>query len=191
MQALLVVDAQNEFSAAGKRPVANHASAIVAIRRFADIARRENRPIAWVRHYNRPHESPAFVPGTWGSELSPGFGPQEGRSTERLFEKDVYGAFTETGLEPWLRDLGVDEVLVAGFYTHMCLSTSVREALIRGFEVVIDPDGTGARDLEDAQLGTLSAAEVRRSALLQLVDMGARIESSTSQWAEGRTPART
>lgn len=186
MQALLVVDAQNEFSAGGKRPVANHASAVAAIRRFADIARREDRPIAWVQHYNRPNESPAFVPGTWGSELTPGLGPAEGRNRERLFEKDVYGAFTYTGLEQWLRDLGVSEVLVAGFYTHMCLSTSVREALIRGFDVVIDPEGTGARDLEDAHLGTLSADEVRRTALLQLRDMGARIESATQ---ESESPA--
>jgi nicotinamidase-related amidase len=184
MQALLVVDAQNEFSATGKRPVANHASAVDAIRHFADIARREDRPIAWVQHYNRPHESAAFVPGTWGSELTPGFGPREGRDAERLFEKDVYGAFTGTGLEQWLRDLGVTELLVAGFYTHMCLSTSVREALIRGFDVVIDPDGTGARDLEDAQLGTLSADEVRRSALLQLADMGAKIQSGLSRQPE-------
>jgi Amidases related to nicotinamidase len=181
MQALLVVDAQNEFSAAGKRPVANHVSAVDAIRRFADIARREGRPIAWVQHYNRPHESPAFVPGTWGSELTAGLGPQDGREAERLFAKDVFGAFTGTELEQWLRALGVSEVLVAGFYTHMCLSTSVREALIRGFDVVIDPEGTGARDLHDAQLGTLSADEVRRTALLQLADMGARIETGSSR----------
>lgn len=181
MQALLVVDAQNEFSVAGKRPVANHASAIAAIRRFADNARREGWPVAWVRHYNRPHESPAFVPGTWGSELTDGLGPLGGRALERLFEKDVYGAFTDTGLEQWFRGLGVTEVLVAGFYTHMCLSTSVREALIRGFDVVIDPEGTGARPLEDAHLGTLSADEVRRTALLQLVDMGARISTGTRQ----------
>ena len=177
MQALLVVDAQNEFSPDGRRPVANHAGAVAAIRNHATVARREGRPIAWVRHHNRPDESPAFVPGTWGSELTPGLGPEEGRHLERLFEKDVYGAFTETGLERWLRELGVTEVLVAGFYTHMCLSTSVREALVRGFDVVIDPEATGARGLNDARLGVMSADEVRRSALLQLVDMGARIHS--------------
>lgn len=184
MQALLVVDAQNEFSATGKRPVGNYESAVDAIRRFADIARREDRPIAWVRHFNRPNESPAFVPGTWGSELAAGLGPQDGRDAERVFEKDVYGAFSETGLEQWLRDLGVTEVLVAGFYTHMCLSTSVREALIRGFDVVIDPEGTGTRDMEHAELGSLSASEVRRTALLQLADMGARIEHGMSRRSE-------
>src|SRR5262245_36374208 len=62
-----------------------------------------------------------------------------------------------------------------GFYAHMCLSTSVREALIRGLDVFIDPEATGARDLEHPALGRQSADEVRRSALLQLTNMGAQV----------------
>lgn len=56
----------------------------------------------------------------------------------------------------------------------MCLSTSVREALVRGYEVVIDPDATGARELNDEALGVQSADEVR-SALLHLINMGAKV----------------
>ena len=175
MQALLVVDAQNEFSADGQRPVRNHASALAAIARHVDHARRDRRPIAWVQHHNRPDESPAFVPGTWGAALSPGFGPREGFGPEALFQKDVFGAFTGTELEAWLRETGATGVLLTGFYTHMCVSTSAREALVRGFAVEVDHDATGARALSDPLLGTQSADEVRRSALLQLVNMGATV----------------
>ncbi len=66
---------------------------------------------------------------------------------------------------------------MVGFYAHMCLSTTVREALVRGFGVVVDPEATGARDLEHAVLGRQTADEVRRSALLQLENMGASIAS--------------
>jgi len=175
MRALIVVDAQNEFSPHGLRAVPNHPSALAAIHRHATEARRNGNPIAWVQHHNKPTESQAFVPGTWGAALSPGLGPEPGQRTERLFVKNVYGAFTNTGLEEWLRGLGVTEVLIVGFYTHMCLSTSVREALVRDFEVAVDPDATGARDINDDHLGQQSADEVRRSALLQLVNMGATI----------------
>jgi nicotinamidase-related amidase len=171
-QALLVVDAQNEFSARGKRAVPNHSAALSTIERHIARAREERRPIAWVRHHNRPDESPAFVPGSWGAELSPGLGPREGFGPEALFEKDVYGAFTNTGLEEWLRANSVDSLLIVGFYAHMCLSTSAREALIRGFEVVVDPESTGACDLEDEVLGRQTADEVRRTALLHLKNMG-------------------
>ncbi len=175
MQALVVVDAQNEFSAAGQRPVPNHAAALEAIRHHVQRARAERRPIAWVQHHNKPHESKAFVPGSWGAALSPGLGPAAGYGRETLFVKDVFGAFTTTTLEDWLRGLGVTGVLIVGFYAHMCLSTSVREALVRGFDVQVDPDATGARDVEDPILGRLTADDVRRSALLQLLDMGATL----------------
>src|SRR5215207_8620460 len=137
-QALIVVDAQNEFSSAGLRPVPNHESALHVILEHVAAARAEHRPIAWVQHHNRPDESRAFVPGSWGAEFSPGLGPQAGFGPETLFQKDVYGAFTGTELEDWLRANRVQSVVMVGFYTHMCLSTCAREALIRGFVVVVD-----------------------------------------------------
>lgn len=174
-QALIVVDAQNEFSPGGKRTVPNHAAALAAILGHVERARDARQPIAWVRHHNRPHESPAFLPGSWGAELSPGLGPREGFGPERLFEKDVYGAFTNTGLEAWLRGHDVDSVVLVGFYAHMCVSTSAREALVRGFDVVVDPAATGARDLQHDVLGRQNADDVHRSALLHLSNMGVRI----------------
>lgn len=174
-QALIVVDVQNEFSAAGLRPVPNHASALAAIVEHVAKARAQQRPIAWVQHHNRPDESRAFVPGSWGAALSPGLGPRAGFGPEELFEKDVYGAFTGTGLEDWLRKHRVGSVLIVGFYAHMCLSTSAREALVRGFEVTVDPKATGARDIEDEALGRQTADEVRRSALLHLKNMGVSV----------------
>ena len=179
MEALIVVDAQNEFSARGLRPIPNHEAALAAIHELVTQARRERRPIAWVRHLNRPEEWPAFAPGSWGAELSPGLGPQAGAGPEALFEKDVFGAFTGTGLEDWLRSLGVREVQVAGFYAHMCVSTTVREALMRGFDVRIDPAATAARALEQEALGRQTADEVQRSALLHLTNMGATLVSRT------------
>lgn len=100
MQALVVIDVQNEFSPAGKRAVPSHRDALAAIQHHVDEARKDRRPIAWIRHYNKPHESAAFVPGTWGSELSPGSGPRDGFGPEALFEKDVFGAFTTTTSKP-------------------------------------------------------------------------------------------
>jgi nicotinamidase-related amidase len=184
MQALVVVDVQNEFSEEGLRAVPNHAEALECIRARVTDARGSGLPIAWVRHYNKPNESRAFVPGTWGAEFSSGLGPDPYLRLERLFEKDVYGAFTGTGLEGWLREIGAGSLLLVGFYTHMCVSTSAREGLVRGFDVAIDPDGTGACDLHDKMLGYQSADAVRRSALLHLVNMGVTIERRKRNAAE-------
>ncbi|MGE5801704.1 MAG: cysteine hydrolase family protein [Gemmatimonadota bacterium] len=178
MRALIVVDVQNEFSPEGLRAVPNHAAALERIHEHIEHARRDGRPIAFVQHHNKPHESRAFVPGSWGAALSPGIGPQAGFGPERLVEKDVFSAFTTTDLENWLRSHGVGEVLIVGFYAHMCVSTTAREALVHGFDVAVDPEATGARDLEDPWLGRQSSDEVRRAALLHLVNMGVTLAAA-------------
>ena len=179
MQALIVIDVQNEFSPEGLRPVPGHAKILTAINGRVEEAREKGHPIAWIRHHNLPSESPAFVPGSWGAEFSPGFGPGLSLSQEREFQKNVYGAFTGTAIGSWLSGLGVREVLIAGFYTHGCVSTTSREAIMEGLEVMLDPDATGACDMVHERLGKLTADEVRRSALLHLVNMGACVLSGS------------
>lgn len=180
MQTLIVVDAQNEFSAQGQRPVPNHAEALQAIRRQVEDARHEDRPIAWVRHHNPPVEyaegvKPAFVPGTWGADYSTGLGPLAGRAKEAEFVKSLFGAFTGSDIGSWLESQQSDDVLIVGFFAHMCVSTTSREALMRGLSVAIDPEGTGGYPMRHELLGELSAAEVQRTALLQLASMGVAI----------------
>lgn len=96
MYALIVIDAQNEFSRDGKRPVPNFSNAVKRISQRAEQARKANCPIAWIRHFNKPNESKAFVPKTWGAEFHSGFGPEPGNDLEAEFHKNVYGAFAGT-----------------------------------------------------------------------------------------------
>lgn len=89
--------------------------------------------------------------------------------------KNVYGAFSGTEVGIWLKMVGADEVLIVGFYTHGCVSTTAREAIMAGLNVFLDPAATGSCDMEHEILGQLTAAEVKRSSLLQLANMGAVI----------------
>ncbi len=89
--------------------------------------------------------------------------------------KNVYGAFTGTDIGSWLDARGSREVLIVGFFAHMCVSTTSREALMRGLRVAVDPDGTGGFPIRHKLLGEQSAAEVHRTALLQLSHLGVRI----------------
>jgi nicotinamidase-related amidase len=177
MTAFIIIDVQNEFSADGKRPVPEHSAIIEAIKGKVEQGRANGNPIAWVKHYNLPTESPAFVPGTWGAEFTDGIGPLAGAANEKLFEKNVYGAFTGTDIGAWLASLAVNKVVIMGFYTHGCVSTTSREAIMKGLEVFIDPNTTGTCALEHPLLGALSATESRNAALLQLENMGAVIFS--------------
>ena len=175
MQALIVIDAQNEFSAKGKRPLVGHDDALKAIEKIVSNFRNAGNPIAWVRHHNLPHESQAFVSGSWGAEFSPHMGPQPGAQLEKEFQKNVYGAFTGTNIHEWLQALGAKTVLIVGFFTHGCVSTTAREAIMAQYDVVLPIEATASCDINDPILGFLAAADCKRAALLQLANMGATL----------------
>jgi nicotinamidase-related amidase len=178
MKTIIIIDAQNEFSPEGKRSVPNHSAIISLIEKKVKQGRAEGCPIAWVRHFNKPEESKAFMPGTWGAEYVTGFGPDTQNGKEAEFEKNVYGAFTGSNIGSWLKSMDAHELDIMGFYTHGCVSTTAREAIMAGYSVFIDQNGTGTCDMNHEILGTQSADEVRRSALLQLANMGVVVYSS-------------
>ena len=120
-------------------------------------------------------DAPVGTTGLRDTSLKPGLTPQTESENEALFEKEVFGAFTGTEMEKWLRFRGVQSVLIVGFYAHMCLSTCAREAMSLGFHVLLDPEATGSCDLENDDFGKQGADEVRRSALLHLTNMGAMV----------------
>jgi nicotinamidase-related amidase len=59
---------------------------------------------------------------------------------EIVSPKRGYGAFDGTGLDEQLKALGVDEVVVTGQHTHICVRHSSYGALIRGYRVTVPRD---------------------------------------------------
>lgn len=106
-------------------------------------------------------------------------GPLAGRDLEAEFTKQVFDAFTGSAIGVWLDSLGCDDVLILGFYANMCVSTTAREALIRGLRVTIGPAGVGICALQQSALRQLSADGARRTALLHLSHLGVRITPRT------------
>jgi nicotinamidase-related amidase len=78
--------------------------------------------------------------GTPGAEVVPELAPQPG-PREIVSPKRSYGAFDGTGLDEQLKALGVDEVILTGQHTHICVQHSAYGALIRGYRVTVPRDG--------------------------------------------------
>jgi nicotinamidase-related amidase len=80
------------------------------------------------------------------AELEPQPGPAEIVSPKR-----AYGAFDGTGLDEQLRALGVDEVVICGQHTHICVRHSSYGALIRGYRVTVPRDAVCVFDGVDSE----------------------------------------
>jgi len=79
---------------------------------------------------------------------------------ETVFDKAGYGAFGRTGLEQRLRAAGIFNLVIVGLTTDCCISTSLREALDRGFDCLTLADCCAAstRATHEAALTVLRKA---------------------------------
>ncbi len=168
--ALLLIDIQNEYfdgplKLAGVEAAAETAAALLA------RARRLGAPVVHVRHRGRA--GGAFDPDAPRGQIHASVEPELG---ETVVEKGLPNGFAGTALAAALEGIGKRPLVVAGFMTHMCVSSTVRAALDRGLASTVAMDATATRDLPDPTGGAdLPAGAVHRAALAAMADRFATV----------------
>jgi nicotinamidase-related amidase len=111
---------------------------------------------------------PAAERGRIVSRLAPAPG-------ESIVEKGLPNAFAGTDLHDRIAATGRINLVLAGFMTHMCVSSTARAALDFGYRVTIDSNSCATRDLPDGCGGIVAAALLNEVALVELSDRFALI----------------
>jgi nicotinamidase-related amidase len=153
--AVVIVDMLDDFVTGS---LANpRAERIIA--NIAELAARA-RELGWpVIYANDAHLPGDFEERVWGPHAlagSPGarvierLAPQEG---DLELPKRVYSAFHETGLDAYLRQHGVDTVILAGMHTDICVRHTSADALYRGYRIIVPPDAVEAFTQEEHDSG--------------------------------------
>lgn len=160
--ALLVIDMQNAFVAAGAPIEVPAARAIVpAINRLAAELRRRGVPVIWLLHQNaadggdwhgffdvfvRPeNRGKAAQALSAGNPLQRIWSGLEVQEDDLQLTKNRYSAFIGNGsLKKTLQERGIDTLLIAGTKTNVCCECTARDAMMLDYKVVLLSDCTAA-----------------------------------------------
>lgn len=173
----LVIDVQNDFCAKGGwfDEYANDLTlihrAVDRIVEFIEVARRAGVPPIFVRAiYDRIYLSAPMLErhartglgldhcreGTWGAD----FFQVEPADGELVFTKHRYSAFKDTELNAYLRAQRVENLILSGITSNVCVESTARDAYMLDYHVVFLSDASATYEAE-AHEATL--ANIRRA----------------------------
>jgi nicotinamidase-related amidase len=164
--ALIIIDMQRDFLEPGGfgeslgNDVTRLRAAIGPCKTILDAARAAGLLIIHTREGHRPDLSDAapakiergspskrigdtgpmgriLIRGEPGHDFIPALYPIDG---EPIIDKPGKGAFYQTDLELTLRNAGIDNLIVCGVTTEVCVNTTVREANDRGYRCIVSAD---------------------------------------------------
>lgn len=161
---LVLIDIQNEYRS-GPLALPDAETAIAAAAKLLARARQSGAAIFHIAHKGRAGSlfDREAARGAIVDSLKP-------LATEAVIEKALPNAFAGTDLQARLSATGRNNIVLAGFMTHMCVSSTARAALDLVFRTTIVADACATRDLPDGRGGTLSARTIHEVALAELSD---------------------
>lgn len=172
---LVLIDLQNEYLA-GPIALGGAEAAVANSARLLASARHAGSPIFHVAH--RGKAGGLFDRNAERGAIAAGVAPL---AAEPVIEKELPNAFAGTDLRDRLSATGRKNIILAGFMTHMCISSTARAALDLGFRVTIDASACATRDLPDGRGGTIEARTIHDVALVELSDRFAIIARDGNQ----------
>jgi nicotinamidase-related amidase len=168
---LVIIDAQREY-VEGAVPLFEIDAAVTEAGKVLALAREHAAPVFHIVHH-APPGSGAFAEGAPLTDIVASLTPQ---GNEAVIAKKLPNAFAGTDLAERIRATGRSDVVMIGFQTHMCISSSARAALDLGFRVTVVEKATTTRALPGVLGGApLSAKVVHDIALAELADRFATI----------------
>ncbi len=92
------------------------------------------------------------------------------KGDELIVEKGLPNAFAGTQLNTLLERLGKTNLILVGFMTHMCVSSTARAALDLGYRTTIVTEACATRDLPGPEGTIIKADQLHQTCLAGLAD---------------------
>lgn len=144
MKALLIIDVQNDYFPGGASELAGAFEALANIETVLSHYRLAELPVIHVQHINIKPGATFFLANTEGVNIHTNLTPL---TNETVVVKHAPNSFFQTGLYELLQTKGIDELVICGMMTHMCIDTTVRAAKDFAIPITLLYDACATKDL--------------------------------------------
>ena len=131
---LFVIDVQKGLFN-GQRSVYKEEELIDNINLLIKFSRQNNFPIYFVQHESKK----MLEKDTEGWQLHHDL--KVDTTTDNFLSKTKGSVFTENDIADKLKAVGINNIIITGLVTHMCVKTNCLEAKKLGFNVILAKDG--------------------------------------------------
>jgi nicotinamidase-related amidase len=164
--ALVIIDAQQTYRE-GVMQLEGVEPALEECRTLLERFRAAGRPVFHIQHDAGPG-SPYDVTAPIGQIAAP-VAPVDG---EAVIVKNFPNSFANTDLDEQLKAAGIENLILVGFMSHMCVNSTARGAFTLGYNPTVVASATATRALPSRISDkTIDAALLNEVALAALSDL--------------------
>ncbi|WP_445166463.1 cysteine hydrolase family protein [Mycolicibacterium sp. Dal123E01] len=162
---LILIDCQNTYTY-GVMELEGVQAALDEAAALLDRARSAGIPVVHIQHDDGPG-SLYDVSGESGAIVSR-VAPRDG---EPVVVKNYPNSFVQTPLDERLKSVAAQNLVIAGFMTHMCVNSTARGAFTLGYAPTVVAGATATRSLPGVDGTDIAAATLQVASLAALTDL--------------------
>lgn len=142
--ALVLIDLQNDYFPGGRLELVGMEPATARAQTMLLAFRNTGLPIFHVQHVALGPEATFFLPETQGVEIHASLQPLP---PEPVIQKHFPNSFRQTALLETLCRAGIEDLVICGAMTHMCIDATTRAAFDYGLNCQVIHDACATRNL--------------------------------------------
>lgn len=143
--ALILIDIQNDYFENGTMRLIGSEEACQNAKRILNKFRADDMPVIHIQHIANKPNATFFLPNTIGAEINKELKPLP---NEKIIIKHSPNGFKNTELLEYLNSLNINDLVICGMMTHMCVDATTRAAKDYGFNCILIGDACATKDLE-------------------------------------------
>lgn len=161
---LIIIDIQNDYFEGGKMALINPEAASLNARKLLIHFREKNMPVIHIQHLSTRKDASFFIPDTEGADIHANVKPLE---NEKVIIKHFPNSFRETKLLEYLKEKELNNIVVCGMMTHVCVDSTIRAAKDYNLNIELISDACATKNLE-IKSEIIKASQVHKSFLAAL-----------------------